>query len=49
MLETGFGLTRIVGELRCLGIKKISHTTVRNILKEEGITPKPDRSGLRIF
>ena len=32
--ETGFGLTRIVGELRKLGIKKISRQTVRNILKE---------------
>lgn len=42
--ETSFGLTRIVGELRKLGIKKISRTTVRNILKEEGIEPKPDRT-----
>ncbi|MEK6262770.1 MAG: integrase core domain-containing protein [Planctomycetota bacterium] len=42
--ETGFGLTRIVGELRKLGIKKISRQTVRNILKEEGIKPGPDRS-----
>ena len=32
--ETGFGLTRIVGELRKLGINKISRQTVRNILKE---------------
>jgi len=36
---TNFGLTRIVGELRKLGIKKISRQTVRNILKEEGILP----------
>ena len=29
---TGFGLTRIIGELRKMGIKKISRQTVRNIL-----------------
>lgn len=43
-METGFGLTRIVGELRRLGIKKISRQTVRNILKEEGVKPTPDRT-----
>jgi putative transposase len=36
--------TRIIGELRKLGIKKISRQTVRNILKEEGIEPGPDRT-----
>ncbi|WP_437186745.1 integrase core domain-containing protein [Planctomicrobium sp. SH668] len=41
---TGFGYTRIIGELRKLGIKKISRQTVRNILKEEGIVPGPDRT-----
>jgi len=41
---TNFGYTRIVGEIRKLGIKKISRTTVRNILKEEGIQPGPDRT-----
>ncbi len=41
---TGFGLTRIFGELRKLGIKKISRQTIRNILKEEKIEPGPDRS-----
>jgi putative transposase len=41
---TNFGLTRIIGELRKLGIKKISRQTVRNILKEEGIQPSPDRT-----
>jgi putative transposase len=41
---TGFGLTRIVGEIRKLGIKNISRSTVRNILKEEGIEPAPDRT-----
>ncbi|MCA9249459.1 MAG: hypothetical protein KDA42_20215, partial [Planctomycetales bacterium] len=40
---TGFGYTRIIGELRKLGIRKISRQTVRNILKEEGIEPGPDR------
>jgi putative transposase len=41
---TGFGYTRILGELRKIGIKKISRQTVRNILKEEGIEPGPDRT-----
>lgn len=41
---TGFGYTRILGELRKLGIKKISRQTVRNILKEEGIKPGPERT-----
>lgn len=41
---TGFGYSRILGELRKLGIKKISRQTVRNILKEEGIQPGPDRA-----
>jgi putative transposase len=41
---TGFGLTRIIGELRKMGIKKISRQTVRNILKEEGMEPVPDRT-----
>lgn len=41
---TGFGYTRIIGELRKLGIKKISRQTVRNILKEGGIEPGPDRT-----
>jgi len=41
---TGFGYTRIIGELRKLGIRKISRQTVRNILKAEGIQPGPDRT-----
>lgn len=41
--STGFGYTRIIGELRKLGIKKISRQNVRTILKEEGIEPGPDR------
>lgn len=42
--STSFGYTRILGELRKLGIKKISRQTVRNILKEEGIQPGPNRN-----
>ena len=41
---TSFGYTRIIGELRKLGIKGISRQTVRNILKEEGIKPGPDKT-----
>ena len=41
--ETGFGLTRIVGEMRKLGIT-ISRQTVRTILNEKGIEPSPDRT-----
>jgi putative transposase len=41
---TSFGYTRILGEIRKLGIKNISRQTVRNILKEEGIVPGPDRT-----
>jgi len=40
---TGFGYTRIIGELRKVGIKNISRQTVRSILKEEGIEPGPNR------
>jgi len=35
--------TRIIGELRKVGIKNISRQTVRSILKEEGIEPGPNR------
>ena len=42
--QTGFGYNRIIGELRKLGIKGSSRQTVRNILKEEGIEPSPDRT-----
>jgi putative transposase len=40
----GCGYTRILGELRKLGIMSVSRTTVRNILKEHGIVPSPERS-----
>lgn len=41
--ETGLGYTRILGELKKLGIHKISRTTVINILKAEGLDPGPKR------
>ena len=41
--STGFCYIRTIGELRKLGIKRVSRQTVRNILKEEGIEPGPDR------
>ena len=42
--ETGFGYSKILGELRMLGIRRISRQTVKNILKEAGIEPGPKRS-----
>jgi len=41
--ETGWGYTRILGELRKLGYTKISRQTVVNILKKEGLDPWPKR------
>ena len=41
--DTGLGYTRIMGELRKLGIK-ISRQTVKNILAEAGLAPDPDES-----
>jgi len=41
--ETGWGYTRILGELKRLGIRKISRQTVKNILKEHGFDPGPTR------
>ncbi len=40
----GWGYTRILGELRKLGIMSVSRSTVRSILKEHGIEPAPDRA-----
>jgi transposase len=37
--ETGWGYTRVLGELRKLGIKDISRQTVVNILQEAGHNP----------
>lgn len=41
--ENSWGYTRILGELRKLGINKICRSTVVNILKEEGLDPGPKR------
>ncbi|QDS99207.1 hypothetical protein [Adhaeretor mobilis] len=41
--ETGWGYGRIVGELRKLRIHCVGRTTVRTILKEEGVNPSPKR------
>jgi putative transposase len=42
--DNGWGLGRILGELKKLGIKSVCKSTVRNILKEHGYDPGP-RSG----
>jgi putative transposase len=44
--ETGWGHTRILGELRKLHIRKISRGTVKNILAANDIEPAPTRRGL---
>jgi putative transposase len=41
--ETGWGYTRILGELKKLGICSICRSTVVNILKEAGLDPCPKR------
>lgn len=41
--ENGWGYGRIVGELRKLRIRCVGRTTVRTILKEEGVHPSPKR------
>jgi putative transposase len=41
--ENSWGYTRILGELRKLGIKSISRQTVKVILKENNIDPGPKR------
>lgn len=43
LTRTGWGYTRILGELRKLGIRNISRQTVKNILKEHGLDPGPKR------
>ncbi|QDV73815.1 integrase core domain-containing protein [Botrimarina mediterranea] len=43
--ETGWGYGRIVGELKKLGVQCAGRSTVRKILKEEGLQPSPDRGG----
>ncbi|MFH1024103.1 MAG: integrase core domain-containing protein [Planctomycetota bacterium] len=41
--ETGWGYTRIIGELRKLKVRKISRTTVKNILLRNSLDPGPAR------
>lgn len=41
--ENGWGYTRILGELKKLGIFSVSRGTVKNILKENGFDPGPNR------
>ncbi len=41
--ETGWGYGRILGELRKLRIHCVGRTTVKNILKQEGLLPGPRR------
>ena len=41
--ETGWGYTRILGELRKLGIRSVGRTTVINILKDNAFDPGPRR------
>ena len=41
--ETGWGATRICGELKKLGCGVICRTTVQNILREHNLEPAPNR------
>lgn len=41
--ETGWGYTRILGELKKLGISSVSRNTVKSILKAQGLDPGPKR------
>jgi putative transposase len=41
--ENNWGYTRILGELKKLGIFSISRNTVKNILRENGFDPAPQR------
>ncbi|REJ69686.1 MAG: hypothetical protein DWQ31_03520 [Planctomycetota bacterium] len=41
--ETGWGYSRILGELRKLRVGRISRQTVKNILLEQGLDPGPRR------
>ncbi len=42
--ENAWGYTRILGELRKLGIHDVRRTTIANILKERGFDPAQERS-----
>ncbi|MBM3983658.1 MAG: helix-turn-helix domain-containing protein [Planctomycetes bacterium] len=39
--ENGWGYTRVLGELKNLGVAGVSRTTVKNILKTADIDPGP--------
>ena len=41
--ENGWGYTRILGELRKLGIRSVSRTTIQRILIQHGLDPGPER------
>ncbi|HEY1191864.1 MAG TPA: integrase core domain-containing protein [Gemmata sp.] len=41
--ESGWGYTRVLGELKKLGIHTVSRTTVANILRAAGLDPGPKR------
>ena len=41
--ENDWSYTRILSELRKLGIKAVSRNTVKNILKANGLDPGPKR------
>ena len=41
--ETGWGYTRVLGEIRKLTSRKVSRQTVRNIMLAEGLEPGPKR------
>jgi putative transposase len=41
--QTGWGYTRILGELKKLGVRSIARSTVVNILRQNGLDPGPKR------
>jgi putative transposase len=41
--DTGWGYTRILGELKKLGIRGVTRQTVKNILKRNDLDPGPQR------
>jgi putative transposase len=41
--ETGWGYARVLGELKKLGIRSVSKTTVADILRSVGLDPGPKR------
>ncbi|MBW2046807.1 MAG: helix-turn-helix domain-containing protein [Deltaproteobacteria bacterium] len=42
--ENNWGYTRILGELKKLEIVSLSRNTIKNILREHGLDPAPERS-----